>query len=88
MPKLIVASVWPVILFPDFLRTLPDLFFCWLGHVSSTALGLCRLADGNVLWSAGLTVAPSSALYKYRSANLFEPAFLIFPEIVKSNSGA
>jgi hypothetical protein len=38
MPKLIVPSVGSVILFPEFMGSLPDLLFCWFGHASSATL--------------------------------------------------
>jgi hypothetical protein len=32
MPELIILSAGPVILLPEFVSTLPDLFLCWLFH--------------------------------------------------------
>ena len=32
VPELIVPSIWPVALFPEFVSTLSDLIFCWLIH--------------------------------------------------------
>jgi hypothetical protein len=32
-PKFLISAIWPMVLFPDFLRTLPDFIFGWFGHV-------------------------------------------------------
>jgi hypothetical protein len=32
IPELIISSVWPVVLFPNFVGTLPDLLFGWFDH--------------------------------------------------------
>ena len=32
VPELLVPSIWPVALFPQFVSTLSDLIFCWLIH--------------------------------------------------------
>ena len=32
MTELIIPAVGPVVLLPEFVSTLPDLFFCWLFH--------------------------------------------------------
>jgi hypothetical protein len=48
MPEFIIPSVRPMVLFPEFMGSLADLFFCWFGHISSATLkrsppwGACR----------------------------------------------
>jgi hypothetical protein len=38
MPELIIPSVGPVVLLPEFVSTLPDLFFRWLFHFTAFEL--------------------------------------------------
>ena len=72
VPELILPSIWPVALFPEFVSTLSDLIFCWLIHCARPPSTAC---PGGLVGGKGRGCAGRNC--GYDPISQFEPATLV-----------
>ena len=72
VPELIVPSIWPVALFPEFVSTLSDLIFCWLIHCALPPSTAC---PGGLSGEKGQGCVGRNC--EYDPISQFEPATLV-----------
>src|SRR5450631_1204803 len=72
VPELLVPSIWPVALFPEFVSTLSDLIFCWLIHCAPPPNTAC---PGGLVGEKGRGCAGRNC--GYDPISQFEPATLV-----------